>query len=63
MDFPMWNRFSVLAAKVEVYKKGEHLCTFDTIVGLVSILTGYKPNKFALTEDTRKVRKGDSSIL
>lgn len=45
--------FSKLIAKVDFYKEGSYLFTSDSIIGSAFTLTGFKPGKFSINEDTR----------
>jgi hypothetical protein len=53
MDFPMFEYFSKLLAVVDFYVGDIYICTIDSVVGSVFALTGIKPGKFAINEDTR----------
>jgi len=53
MDFEFFDRFSRLSAQVQVFKGGKYIYTLDAYVGSVFALTGFKPNAFSITVDTR----------
>ncbi len=57
------SRFSPLVSEVDVYRGGQYVCTADFVVGGVIVLTGIKPGKFAINEDTRYARFDNESKL
>jgi hypothetical protein len=62
MDFFLWNRLSLLQAKVQFYRAGAYVATIDTYVGSVWALTAIKEYAFSITVDTRHPRPGEDGI-
>lgn len=63
MDFGMYEYFSKLLAVVDIYLGNTYICTIDSIVGSVFALTGIKPGKFAINEDTRTAKSDQIDFI
>lgn len=63
MDFPGFEYISKLMAVVDFYVGDQKICTVDAVVGLVSVLTGIKDQKFAINEDTRFIKREGKTIM